>query len=106
MSHASASEQGTGPGARWSASDFAACLASVALGLVLGVLPHLATLSRYGTLEFLCDNDDTAYLAVARAPYHGEPGLCDPFLGRWEQAPPSLYPWALFVPLARLTSGL
>jgi hypothetical protein len=78
----------------------------VALGLVLAVAPHLATLVRYGTLEFLADADDTAYLAVARAPYYGEPGLRDPFLGHWEQAPPSLYPWALFVPLARLAHGL
>lgn len=106
MDPGSASGQGERPEARWSGGDFAACLASVALGLILAVAPHLATLVRHGTLEFLADADDTAYLAIARAPYYGEPGLRDPFLGRWEQAPPSLYPWALFVPLARLAHGL
>jgi hypothetical protein len=64
--------------------------------------PHLTTLARDGTLEYLADNDDVSYLAISRAPYYGELGPRDPFLGRWEKAP-VLYSWMQFVPLARLT---
>ena len=86
-------------------NHLAAMLGCGLVGALLAVAPHLAALASTGRLDYVGDGDDAAYLAVARAPYYGEPGLRDPFSGRWEGAP-SYYPWMLFVPLAKLTRWL
>lgn len=89
----------------FSAQDFRACILVIVAATLLAVAPHVATYAKYGTLEFLADADDIAYLAVARAPYYGESALRDPFSGRWERVP-SLYSWAQFAPLSKLTAAL
>src|SRR5438874_990300 len=90
---------------RWSRADLVAAVACGALGMALAVAPHLATLARHGTLEYVADGDDVLYLAIARAPYHGEPALRDPFSNPGA-AVPTLYSWLPFVPTARLTRRL
>ncbi|MBX6315438.1 MAG: hypothetical protein IRY99_21380, partial [Isosphaeraceae bacterium] len=86
----------------WTRADSGACLLCVAVSALLAVAPHLAVWARYGTLEYLADDDDVLYLAIARIPYHGENVLRDPFCSREEQVP-CLFAWLQFVPLAKLT---
>jgi hypothetical protein len=93
------------PGRGWLLLDRYACLACMLVGLGLAVAPYLATLARYGTLDYVADGDDVLYLAVGLAPYHGELGLRDPFSGA-DRHLPSLHAWMQFVPLARLTRWL
>ena len=42
-------------GRGWSRADHLACWLCMVVGLGLAVAPHLATLARYGTLEYLAD---------------------------------------------------
>jgi len=86
-------------------AEVAAAVVCAAVGLALAVAPHLATLARHGTLEYLGDGDDVYYVAVGRAPYHGEAALRDPLCGAWERRP-TLYAWLQFVPPAVLTRTL
>jgi hypothetical protein len=65
------------------------------------VLPHLVSLLSFGSGEWLADGDEVLYLAVARAPTHGERTLRDPW-AREDQHVPTLYAWLQYVPLARL----
>jgi hypothetical protein len=76
-----------------------------AVGLLLAVLPHIATMAKYGTARYLADGDDVLYLAVARIPAQGENSLRDPF-SRPSENTPSLYAWLQFVPLAKLSTAL
>jgi hypothetical protein len=78
-------------------SDLLACVACVAVSLLLAIAPHLAMLATRGTLDYLADGDDVLYLTIARAPYYGELALRDPF-ARASDAMPTIYPWAQFVP--------
>ncbi len=89
----------------WNSVDYKSLFASALIGLVLAVIPHFASYARYGTFEYLVDNDDVAYLAVARAPYYGDYKLRDPYSGHWEQVP-APYAWMQFVPLAKLAASL
>src|SRR5438105_252471 len=65
-------------------ADVVGALVCAGVGLILAIAPHLTMLARHGTLAFLADGDDVLYLAISRLPYHGEPGLRDPFCGPWE----------------------
>lgn len=87
----------------WTRSDYRALILCAAIGLFIAVLPHFATLSQYGTMQYLADGDDVLYLAVARIPAQGEKTLRDPFSPPEENVP-SLYAWAQFVPLAKFAS--
>ncbi len=91
-------------GSAWRA-DAVAALTCVVLGTFLAVAPHLARLATVGHADYIADTDDLLYLAIGRFPYHGEPGLRDPF-ARAEEGVPSLYSWAQFVPLAWTTRAL
>ncbi len=87
-------------------ADLGAGLACALLGLVVAIVPHLAWLARFGTAEFVGDWDEILYLSVAKAPYY-EPHtwrLTDPFSG--PERAPTIYPSALFAPLAHLTRWL
>ncbi|MEO6390362.1 MAG: hypothetical protein ABIP75_00840 [Pyrinomonadaceae bacterium] len=55
----------------WSRGDYRALILCAAIGLVLAVLPHFATMARYGTAQYLADGDDVRYLAVARKTHKG-----------------------------------
>ena len=89
----------TAPGLRraLTRSDGLAGLACMVVGLGLAIAPHLATLARSGTLDYLADHDDILYLTIARVPFSGEWTLRDPF-ARKSDAIPTIYPWAQFVP--------
>jgi hypothetical protein len=102
-----APDQSVGPSGRrlGSRTDVLAAIVCAAVGLVLAVAPHLITLARYGTVEYLGDGDDVYYLAVSRIPYHGEATLRDPLSSPWDPRP-TLHAWLQFVPLAVLTRRL
>lgn len=91
------------PSKPWTRGDYRALILCAAIGLVIAVLPHFASLSRYGTFQYLADGDDVLYLAVARIPANGESTLRDPF-SRPSENVPSLYAWAQFVPLAKFAT--
>lgn len=76
------------------------------VGLLVAIVPHLALLARFGTWEYVSDWDEILYLSVAKAPYY-DPGtwrVTDPFSG--PEKAPTIYPSALFAPLAHLTRWL
>jgi hypothetical protein len=85
--------------------DLLAGMACAAVGLIIAVLPNLTALVRHGTPYFLADYDDTYYLNIARAPYHGEPRLRDPSLPPSRRMP-TLHSWAMFAPWAALDRAL
>ena len=82
-----------------------ACLVCVLVAILLAVAPHLTMLARTGSPEFLADNDDVFYLALARAPYYGEWAMRDGFLPPQEHVA-DLHAWTEFVPLAKLGRAL
>ncbi len=86
-------------------ADLVAGLVCVLVSTLLAVSPHLASLARFGTLEYLGDGDDILYMTISRIAYHGENSLRDPF-ARPSESSPTLYAWCQFVPLARLTHAL
>ncbi len=90
------------PGSRW---DVLACLACAVVGMLLSIAPHLAAVARYGTLEYINDDDDVFYLSASRAAYHGEDRMRDPFCGRWEGVA-TYYTWMPIVPLAKASRAL
>lgn len=75
------------------------------VGLTISVMPHIAVYMKTGSIHFLTDNDDIIYLAVSRAPYHGEFGPRDPFLPRQDRIP-TVFPWLFVVPWAKLTAAV
>lgn len=79
--------------------------AIVAVALLLAVEPHLASLARRGTYEYMADGDDALYLAIARTSYYDGPEVRDPYASP-EQELPSLYAWLQFVPFSVLTRSL
>lgn len=85
--------------------DVWACLACMLVGMVLATLPHLAWAIESGTPDYLADGDDVYYLTLARAPYHGEARLRDPFVPPSRDLP-SLYSNLQFVPLSKLAGAL
>jgi hypothetical protein len=91
----------------WSRRDYTACLACILAALVLAIAPHLATRVSWGTWEFLSDDDDLYYVALARHAYHGEMVHRDAFAGRWENVPEP-HAWVQFGPgaVAARTIGL
>ena len=89
----------------WGKADYRALILCALVGLLLAVLPHVATLAKYGTARYLADGDDVLYLAVARIPANGENTLRDPF-SRPGDNTPSLYAWLQFVPLAKFAAAL
>ena len=105
MPEHSQNDRTAGPTHLWSKADSLALLASLVVGFSLAIAPHLTTLASRGTLDYLADPDDVLYLSIARAPYHGESALRDPFARR-SDAMPTLYPWAQFVPFTLPTRWL
>src|SRR3982074_1689927 len=83
--------------AKWSKADYQALAICVTVGLLLSIAPHLATLARHGTWEYISDGDERQYLAITRIAYQGENSLRDPYLGNWEAAP-TQFPWVPFGP--------
>jgi hypothetical protein len=69
----------------------------------LALAPHAAVWCRHGTFQYLADTDDAFYLAISRAPYHGEWTIRDPYASAEERVP-VLYTWPQFVPSAKLTA--
>lgn len=89
----------------WGRAEYRALILCALIGAFLAVLPHFATMAKYGTARYLADGDDVLYLAVARIPANGENALRDPF-SRPGESTPSLYAWLQFVPLAKLAATL
>ncbi len=89
----------------WSRTDWWACSASMLVGLILAIMPHLVWFVQSGSTDYLANIDDNFYLLVARLPFYGENSLRGPFSTPAE-AIPSLYSWTMFVPLAKLAHCL
>lgn len=89
----------------WTRRDTLACLLCIAVGVFLAVAPHLTNLVKYGSPEFLADNDDVFYLALTRAPYYGAWSMRDGYLPPAERVT-DVHAWAQFLPLAKLGRAL
>src|SRR3984893_1928293 len=85
--------------------DWTALATCLAVAAFLSIAPHLATLVRYGTWEYVADGDEAYYLSITRIPYQGESALRDPAAGKWENVP-SLFPWLPFGPTGQLNRWL
>jgi len=68
-------------------SNWSACLFCALVGAGLAILPHLATLARMGTLEYMANRDEVYYLAIGHVPFHGENVLRDASTSAGEHLP-------------------
>src|SRR5437588_712412 len=73
------------------------------LGILLGLLPHLAQRVAHGTWLFIGDNDDLYYAMIARTPFRGAWSLRDP-IANAREAIDAPYAWGLFVPAAKIAA--
>jgi hypothetical protein len=89
----------------WTRQDFTALAICVVVALLLSLAPHLATLARHGTWEYVADADEAYYLSITRIPFQGESALRDHAAGKWENVP-SLFPWLPFGPTGQLNRWL
>jgi hypothetical protein len=92
-------------GDRWQAKDWRYQALAMLAGVLLAVLPHLATRAAYGTWDFLADLDDVFYAEQARPAYHGEFEMRDPQCRSGDHVP-SPYAWWQYVPWGWLTRSL
>jgi hypothetical protein len=102
LSNAEAASESRRRRVKW---DIAALCSCVLSAIIISTLPHLVIFFDRGEIDYIADGNEAYDLALSRAPYWGESTLRDPFSSP-EDRTPSLYSWAQFVPLARLSRAL